>query len=181
MQLLKPAWSSAVFFGVFAFFALVASTDHVLALSWDEHSVSINASIAKIRTKETHILELIQKKKTIKEQEAMSEVLSELNKEHKELTKLWEDFVKERQHIRFEHPEEGSKAERQYRNLKLKSLHDMEAEGGLDGKLNDLKAKVKEHYGEPLSAKPTARPETKPSPEKSESEEKEKKRIKLSK
>jgi hypothetical protein len=173
MQLPKWIWISALL--------LMMSVRQAGASEWDTHSVSLRASIGKIRVQESRIAELIQKKKTVTTPDEMGHVLANITKEHKELTRFYEDFEKERQHIRFEHPEEGAKTERQYRAYRLKSVHEMEAEGGIDGKLNDLKSKVKQHYGEPISAKPTAPPEKKITAEKSAQEEKEKKRIKLSK
>jgi hypothetical protein len=149
------------------------------AREWELHSAGLKATVGKIRSKENSIAELIQLKKVTTDQAKMSELLTKLTVEHKELSGLYHDFETEKQHIRFEHPEEGPKVDRQYRPLKLKTLDEFEAEGGIDGKLSELKNKVKKKYGEPVSDKPVP-PPNEAQIKKDEQAEKDKKRIKLS-
>jgi hypothetical protein len=148
---------------------------------WDKHTVSLRASVGKIRAKESEIAQLIEVKKNVTDQQQMSEILVKITKEHKELVKFYDEFEKEKQHIRFEHPEEGAKLDRQYRSQKLKSVADFEFEGGIDGRLTELKEKVKKKYGEPANPHPVETPYVPMQKKKAEEAEREAKRIKLSK
>lgn len=160
---------------------LIVSTP-TLARELKEHRKVLTTLVGKVRAKEGEIADLIQKKKTTQDQKEMSVILDSLVKTHKEVEGLYQDLDKEMQHIRYEHPEEGTDIERQFRSYRLKTLNEYEAEGGIDGKLTDLKDKVKRKYGEPTSG-PTAAPTAEPvyKTKHDEQVERDKKRIKLSK
>ncbi|HEX4925223.1 MAG TPA: hypothetical protein VFV50_14110 [Bdellovibrionales bacterium] len=148
---------------------------------WSQHEVSIRQTALKIQAKEQSIVQLIEAKKTITDQQQMSETLTKISAEHKELEKLYDDFNKERTHTRFEHPEQGARLDRQYRPLRLKTLNEFETEGGIDGRLTELKKKVSQKYGEPVKPQPQATPYVPTRNKAAEDAEREKKRIKLSK
>ncbi len=118
------------------------------AREWDAHEVSLKASVEKIRTKEKDIAEKVKHKNHIKKDDPhMKQALEELTKEYKELQALYKEFEDEKQHVRFEHPDQGQKMERKYMRYKVKTLEDFENEGGIDGKLSRLKAKAMKKFG----------------------------------
>lgn len=120
------------------------------AREWDAHDVSLRASIEKIRGKEAKIGELIQEKNHPKNPDGQKAILDELAKEYKDLEKLYSEFETEKRHVRFEHPEQGLKTERKYRAYRIKSLEEYESEGGVEGRLNEVKLKVLNKYGSSL-------------------------------
>lgn len=170
-------------------------TQHVLAVviagllvcpilqagEWSQHEVSIRQTALKIQAKEQSLTQLIEAKKTITDQQQMSETLQKISKEHEELEKVYGEFNKERAHTRFEHPEQGQRLDRQYKPLRLKTLNEFEAEGGIDGRLTELKKKVSTKYGEPAKTEPAATPYVPLRNKAAEDAEREKKRIRLSK
>jgi len=62
------------------------------------------------------------------------------------LKKAFEEYNKIRNHIRFEHPEQGDSTERNYRNVRLKSLEEFEDAVGIYGKLDRIQRKLKKVY-----------------------------------
>jgi hypothetical protein len=144
-----------------------------------EHKKNLNGIVGKIRAKEGEILGLVEKKKKTEDQKEMSEILDGLVKTHKDAQKFQADLDKELEHIRYEHPEEGTDIEREFRSYRLKTLNEYESEGGLDGKLTELKTKVKNKYGEPVSGKPPPTAEPTYKTKRDEQAERDKKRIKL--
>lgn len=139
-----------------------------LALEWDAHLASQKASVEKIRAQEKVIYDLIEQKKSTKDNDKISKILEELVKEHNKLSELYDEFEKEKYHIKYEHPEEGSTIERRYSPYKLKTLQEFESEGGIDGRLSQIKPRVLKKYGDPIP------PETKEKSEKKEQKEKQK-------
>ncbi|MEQ1877947.1 MAG: hypothetical protein ABL958_14995 [Bdellovibrionia bacterium] len=164
-------------------FALALVSSQTFAGNLTEHNKAILNLIGKIRAKETEIAELIVKKRTTTDQQEMSEILDKLAKSHKDFVKHHADLDKEEQHKKYEHPEQENAADRQYRAMRVKTLQEFEQEGGIDGRLTELKEKVKKKYGEPQSGQPAPQPSTVPvyKTKLDEQAERDKKRIKLSK
>lgn len=145
---------------------------------WAAHEVSLRSQIEKIRTKEKAIAEIVHEKNKEKDDQKLKEYRTEIQKEYKELVKLYNELEEEKRHVRFEHPDQGVEVERKYQIYKIKSIEDMESDVGTDGRLSRLKAKVVRKYGQPT-------PVVDEAPEESISEEpkppeKEEKRPKLS-
>ena len=142
-------------FSLFAIFIslMVFISHQARAENWDLHEASLKTSYQKIRGTEKKIYELVQKKRQVKSREEVEPLLEEIKKEHKSLSEMIDNLEKERNHVRFEHPEQGDKSERKYYPYKLKSLEDFEREGGLDGRLNKVKIKMLEQYGDPIPSK----------------------------
>ena len=146
---LKAAFS-ALFFFVLAPLAARAGP-------WSEHEQKIAQYGAKIFALERDLAEMIERKRTLDgDPKALSELLKELAKKHKELEGVAAEREEELAHMRFKHPEKGDLAEREYERYEPKSLADMEAEQGLDGKLDRLKAMIE--YKFRLEKKPSRTP-----------------------
>jgi len=156
LQQFRPLYFSVgslvvVFLIFFSFSAELLTASHAYAGEWSAHEANLKTQIVRIREKEKKIRELIEEKKKTRNKDDVEKLLGEIQKEHKELTKIYKEFDQEREHVRFEHPEHGDKTDRKYQAYKLKSLDDFEQEGGIDGKLNKTKIKMLERYGVPLS------------------------------
>lgn len=132
------------------------------AREWALHEASLKASVDKIREKEKKVIEIIKHKNHLPPDSPKAKaILEELTKEHKELTGFYKDFQDEKQHVRFEHPEQGLNVERKYTRYKVKTLEDFENEVGIDGKLSRLKSKTMRKFGE-KSAPEVAPPQPEP-------------------
>ncbi|MGE3973670.1 MAG: hypothetical protein AB7F59_04000 [Bdellovibrionales bacterium] len=130
---------------IFCFFLIQG----VFAREWDAHEVSLKASVDKIREKEKKIAELISHKNLMHEgAPELKAALEEITREHKELIALYKEFDDEKEHVRFNHPDQGQKIERKYSRFKVKTLDAFEGEGGIDGKLSRVKSKALKKFGE---------------------------------
>jgi hypothetical protein len=128
---------------------LILFTLQAQAREWDLHEASLKASVEKIREKEKKIVEIVKQKNLLPPDSPKAKpILEELTKEHKELSEFYKDFETEKQHVRFEHPEQGLKVERKYLRYKVKTIEDFENEVGIDGKLSRLKSKTMKKFGE---------------------------------
>ena len=116
------------------------------ASDWARHEVNLKGYATKIENMQEDIRDLIAKKNQNKDPAARDEILKDIIKKNAELTGLYSDFKKEKEHIRFEHPEQGDPTERKYRHVKLKSLDELEDEVGLQGQLSRIKKKVETTY-----------------------------------
>lgn len=74
-------------------------------------------------------------------------LIQEIVKEHKEMQKMIEDYDKKRSTLRYRYPERGLKIERIYKKIEAKSLADVEAAVGVDGKLNRNLHRMRSQYG----------------------------------
>lgn len=117
------------------------------AAKWQQHDASIKMTVVKIKTLEETRDKLIHEKEHTRDNKRLDGIIAELTNNHKELEKAYDEFSKEQEHIRFEHPEQGDSMERKYRRFRLKSVEEREEEMGLDGKLNAIKAKMDRTYG----------------------------------
>lgn len=100
----------------------------------------------KIVNVETNINQLIIEKSETKDLEKKENMLREITETHKELTKLYGEFDELERELRFRYPEKNNEGDRHYRLFRLRSLQQMEADLGLDGKLDQLRAKVRAKY-----------------------------------
>lgn len=139
----KVSWESLqTIKAVIAVFVLTFFSTFAWARGWGQHEVNLKAYAGKIRGVEEEIQGLIQQKNQNRNPDVREELLKEIVKKNQERLKLYKEYKKEQEHIRFEHPAKGDKSERKYRRVKLKSLDDLEDELGVDGQLSRIKQKV---------------------------------------
>lgn len=85
---------------------------------------------------------LIAEKKRADEKAEIKHLTDEIAENYKKLQKASHDREALWMHIRFKHPEQATSLEKRYTRFKLKSLEDMEAEVGIDGRLDRIKTRV---------------------------------------
>lgn len=112
---------------------------------WMVHASKLKEKLATINQIESEIEKNIEIKNTKKGSESAA-ALDLIVEKHKELKKAFEEYNKIRNHIRFEHPEQGDSTERNYRNVRLKSLEEFEDAVGIYGKLDRIQRKLKKVY-----------------------------------
>jgi hypothetical protein len=95
-----------------------------------------------IETQEHDIKTLIEHKRHANDTKQLQGIIKEIADKHAALKTLTEDYAKERQHVRFQHPEKNETVERVYTRHEFKTVEDLEREMGLDGRLDRLKARV---------------------------------------
>jgi len=161
----KISWSSRQLVKDLTAWALIFSTaismgvgfgQEARAAEWARHEINLKGMAIKIENLQDDIRALIEKKKESKSADEKEELMKDIVKKNGELKKIYKDFKAEKEHVRFEHPEQGDKTERAYRHLKLKSLEELQDETGLDGQLSRLKKKVETSYETTLSGSPVA-------------------------
>jgi hypothetical protein len=116
------------------------------ASEWGRHEVNLKGYAVKLTNGQDDLRAMIKKKNENSDPSKRDAHLAEITKKNADLRRIYKEFKDEKEHIRFEHPEQGDKAERRYRHLKLRSLEELENEPGLDGQLSRLKKKVEETY-----------------------------------
>lgn len=91
---------------------------------------------------EKQIHHLIAEKRKADEKEEIKRLVDQIAESYKRLQKASRDREALWLHIRFKHPEQASSLEKRYTRFKLKSLQEMEAEVGIDGRLDRIKSRV---------------------------------------
>tara|TARA_B110001454_G_scaffold16145_2_gene14616 strand:+ start:30453 stop:31043 length:591 start_codon:yes stop_codon:yes gene_type:complete len=130
---------------------------------WMEVVTSLSALKTKIKSKEETIKEIIHHKNSAKNKAEAEALVGELLREHKELTKLLEDYNQSAQLLRYRYPDVGITEKRKYEKIEIKSIDDYEDAQTIEGQVKKTVAKVKTHYGVKEEKKPVADVEKKPS------------------
>lgn len=110
--------------------------------SWNDHATKLSNLTKQIQAKEEEIRELIEAKKKTTDHKKLAEIVKTLGDLHVKLEELSAQYEKERQHVRFEHPDRNEDLERVYVRHRVLSISEMESEFGLDGRLDRLKVRV---------------------------------------
>ncbi len=128
---------------------------------WVEVESRISALEAKVKTKENNITKLIEEKNHLDTKSPkMREVIEEISKEHKEMRKAAEDLEKEKTILRYRYPERSANPKRKYEKVEVKSVQEMEANMGLDGRLQRTLNRTRQQYGaDPAKKEKAAHPE----------------------
>lgn len=114
---------------------------------WMDVVSSLGNLKTKIKSKEDTIKEIIQHKNHAKSKAQAEELVSSLIREHKELTKLQEEYNQAAQLLKYRYPDVGLTEKRKYEKLELKSLADYEESQSIEGKIKKTVSKLKTHYG----------------------------------
>ncbi len=114
---------------------------------WMDVVSSLSSQKAKIKSKEDTIKEIIQHKHHAKNKAQAEGLVSELLKEHKELTKLMEEYNTNAQLLKYRYPDVGITEKRKYEKLEVKSLDEFEQGQTIEGQLKKTVTKLKTHYG----------------------------------
>lgn len=124
---------------VFAFVLWPAVTQ---ADPWAQHKDRLPALAHKLQENESAIRHLLAEKKHVDDPAQVHEIMRELIEKHKALAQASKEYEDERLHVRFKHPDLASVVERRYKRYQLKSIEELGNVSGLDGRLDQLKAKV---------------------------------------
>ncbi len=152
-QLIKSLAFLILFFQVFTFApkTFAASTDDYSHLESDLKGYEL-----RIAAMQDDLRVMIQKKDNNNDPTTRDKMLDDIKKKYDEIKKTYEMFRREKEHVIYEHPEQGDQTERTYRHVKIKSLEELESESGIEGQLTRVKHKVERTF--PKGA-PTATPQ----------------------
>jgi hypothetical protein len=145
----KISWQSKQLVKALVILVLFFGMGKSFAGDWATHEASLRNTAIRIGSMQDDLKALIVKKNKNKDPVERDKLLDEIKKKDEELKRLYENFRAEKEHVIYEHPEQGDDTERKYKHVKLKSLEEMEGESGVDGQLNRLKAKVERTYATP--------------------------------
>lgn len=109
---------------------------------WSEHESRLTSFMARIRTFEKEIADMIEAKRKIENSEQLKVLTQQISFKHSDLAKAVKDYEDERRHIRFQHPDRDMEGDRKYTAMKLKSLDEIEFAFGLDGRLDRIRRQV---------------------------------------
>lgn len=118
----------------------------------NELQSKVQALQAKIKSKEDTINKLIEEKNHTKDAEKVSDIIAEMVKEHKEMSKMIEEYEQNRSLLRYRYPEKGYSGGRSYERMELKPLDQMENQMSVEAKLKRNLKTVRSQYGEPADA-----------------------------
>jgi hypothetical protein len=118
-----------------------------------ELQAKVQALKAKVKSKEETINKLIQEKNHIKDAEKVKEIIAEMVIEHKEMSKLIEEYEQNRSLLRYRYPEKGYSGDRSYERMAVKPLDQMESQMSVEAKLKRNLKTVHSQYGEPAETK----------------------------
>jgi hypothetical protein len=114
---------------------------------WMDVVSSLSASKTKIKAKEDTIKDIIHHKQKAKTKAEAEALVAELLREHKELTKLTEDYNTSAQLLKYRYPDVGLTEKRKYEKLEMKSLVEFEDSQTIEGQIKKTVSKLKTHYG----------------------------------
>jgi hypothetical protein len=108
---------------------------------------------AKVKSKEETINKLIEEKNHTKDPEKVKEIIAEMVTEHKEMSKMIEEYEQNRSLLRYRYPEKGYSGTRSYERMEVKALEQMESQMSIEAKLKRNLKTVHSQYLEPVEAK----------------------------
>lgn len=130
----------------FLFIVFALGSFKALASSWEYHDQSLKSYAIRINNLQDEIHDTIVKKNNETNLKKKEEYLEEIKRKYADLRGMHKDFLKEMEHVRYEHPERGDKVERKYVHLKVKTLEELENDNTLDGQLSRIKRKAEMKY-----------------------------------
>jgi hypothetical protein len=113
----------------------------------------VQALQAKIKSKEDNIQKLIEEKNRTKDPEKVAEIIKEMVADHKEMSKMIEEYEQNRSLLRYRYPEKGFSGGRTYERMEVKPLDQMENQMSVESKLKRNLKTVRSQYGESADTK----------------------------
>lgn len=114
---------------------------------WMDVVSSLSSLKTKIKSKEDTIKDIIHHKNAAKTKAEAEALVGELLREHKELTKLLEDYNQSAQLLKYRYPDVGITEKRKYQKIELKTIDEYEDSQTIEGQIKRTVSKVKTHYG----------------------------------
>ncbi|GIL18096.1 MAG: hypothetical protein BroJett040_18470 [Oligoflexia bacterium] len=122
---------------------------------WVELQGRIGMLESKVNAKQTNINRLIEEKKKLPaDSPRVPDIVKELVSEYKEYRDAVLEYEKQSALLKYRFPERGLKEERQYEVIELKTLDEMEAQLGIDGRLDRNLKRMQQQYGGPQAVAP---------------------------
>lgn len=138
-------WSKTLKFSLLTVLLLA---EPLQAGTWSQHQGSVNGARDRVVSKEEEIAKLAREKKGASPEKTKT-ILAEILKKQGEIKQVRESLAKEREHVRFEHPERGDQFEKVIVQLKPKTLEEIQSEVGLEKRLSTLRLQVAKTYLKP--------------------------------
>jgi len=113
-----------------------------------ELQAKVQALQAKIKSKEENINKLIEEKNQTKDSEKVKDIIAEMVADHKEMSKMIEEYEQNRSLLRYRYPEKGYKGGRTYERMEVKPLDQMENQMSVESKLKRNLKTVHAQYGQ---------------------------------
>lgn len=132
-------------FSIIISLLLILSFPTTYAHDWKYHLTTLPNFLASVRLHEKNIMTLIDQKKQTSDRKRLKEIRNLLIKEYTSLQQSVDRLEKEKNHVRFEHPDEGEEIVKEY-TYTLESVPVVEKEYGLDKRLSDLVSKIRSVY-----------------------------------
>ena len=121
---------------------------------WSDVVSGLGSLKAKIATKEDTIKEIIHHKEHAKNKAEQEVLVNELLKEHKELTKMLDEYNSNAQLLKYRYPDVGITEKRKYEKIEMKSLDEYEKSQTIEVQIKKTVSKLKSHYGVKEEKKP---------------------------
>ncbi|HEY8270386.1 MAG TPA: hypothetical protein VIG33_05815 [Pseudobdellovibrionaceae bacterium] len=118
-----------------------------------ELQAHVQALRAKVKSKEETINKLIKEKNHTKDAEKVKEIIAEMVVEHKEMSKMVEEYEQSRSLLRYRYPEKGYAGTRSYERMEVKPLDQMENLSSIEAKLKRNLKTIHAQFGEPTEVK----------------------------
>jgi hypothetical protein len=114
---------------------------------WLEVENKIQEYYSKIKSKESIVKELLEEKDHLPNNSPqLQHVVKQVVVEHKEMRRLIEEYQKQVSILKYRFPERNAKNARSYERFEVKSIDEMEAAIGIDGKLTRNMKKLRRQY-----------------------------------
>jgi TolA-binding protein len=126
----------------------VAGTEKPSALKvkplcrWTDHESRLASYMSRIRSLEKEISDMIEAKHQLQNAEKLRILTQQIAFKHSDLAKVVREYEEERLHVRFQHPDRELEGERRYAAQHLKSVAEIAAAFGLDGRLDRVRNQV---------------------------------------
>ncbi len=113
----------------------------------------VQALLARVKSKEEAINKLIELKNQTNDAAKVKEIIAEMVAEHKEMSKMIEEYEQNRSLLRYRYPEKGYSGTRNYERMDVKPLDQMENRMSVEVKLKRNLKTLRSQYGESAEAK----------------------------
>ena len=116
----------------------------------------LNTYYSRVKVLDGEIQTLIEEKKKLQDPTKIKETLNQVASLYRDLQETYTKYINMKDHLRFQHPEQGEARVRQYRPFRIRSESDLEGELGIDWKLRVVKSKADSIYSPSTTTSTTA-------------------------
>lgn len=123
------------------------------SMEWVDLVNKVSAAKAKVEAQRSVMVHLLEQKKSIDKQEALSKHVAVMTEENKKLHKMIDEYEEQRNLLQYRFPEKGIKELRKYERVEKKSLEEFETELSVEGQLQKTVSKMKKQFKTPPEPK----------------------------